>query len=219
MGYQTMDSEICPTFKKKETQFGTPEIKGNLHLDEKYINVKGKYCYDLNVIDRKTKFVLSELFVRQRTINKCKTLLNKIKMWCYQQIMLLYRQGLTVIKFVADNFSNYHTAWKRTLARITTMDAGVPITCKKYGLHHNNNCIERYNREITRRMDAIDVFQTFDGAKDFFALRTIVYNYVNPHNSLKGKTPAEAAGIILDLGQNKLLSLITHARKIEMTLK
>ena len=102
MGYQTMDSEICPTFKKKETQFGTPEIKGNLHLDEKYINVKGKYCYDLNVIDRKTKFVLSELFVRQRTISKCKTLLNKIKMWCYQQIMLLYRQGLTVIKFVAD---------------------------------------------------------------------------------------------------------------------
>ena len=32
-----MDSEICPTFKKKETQFGTPQIKGTLHLDEKYI--------------------------------------------------------------------------------------------------------------------------------------------------------------------------------------
>src|SRR3989344_1832128 len=219
MGNQAMGSEICSAFKKKETQFGTPQIKGTLHLDEKYINVKGKYCYDLNIIDRKTKFVLSEIFVRQRTISKCKTLLNKIKRWCYQQIMLRYHRGLTLIKFVADNFSNYYTAWKRILARITTIDAGVPIACKKYGLQHNNNCIERYNREITRRMDAIDVFQTFDGAKEFFALRTIVHNYVNPHTTFKGKTPAEAAGIILDLGQNKLFNLITHARKLEMTLK
>ncbi len=133
--------------------------------------------------------------------------------------MLLYRRGLNLIKFVADKFSNYYFAWKRILAKITTMDAGVPIACKKYGLKHNNNAIERYNREIKRRMYVIAVFQTFDGAKNFFALRTIIYNYVNPHNSLRGKTPAEAAEIRLELGQNKLLNLIKLARKIEMTIR
>jgi transposase-like protein len=133
--------------------------------------------------------------------------------------MFLYRQGLNLIKFVADKFYNYYFAWKRILAKITTMDAGVPIACKKYGLKHNNNAIERYNREIKRRMHTIVVFQTFDGAKDFFALRTIIYNYVNPHNSLKEKTPAEAAEIKLELGQNKLLNLIKLARKIEMTTR
>lgn len=159
------------------------------------------------------------MFVRERTLNKCKTLLKKIKIWCYEQIMYLYRQGSVSIKFVADKFSNYYIAWKRLLTRITTMDAGVPIACKKYGLKHNNNAIERYNREIKRRMYAIVVVQTFDGAKDFFALRTIIYNYVNPHNSLRGKTPAEAAEIHLELGQNKLLNLIKLARKIEMTIR
>jgi len=133
--------------------------------------------------------------------------------------MHYYHQGSTLIKFVADKFSNYYFAWKRIFAKITTMDAGVPIACKKYGLKHNNNAIERYNREIKRRMYVIVVFQTFDGAKDFFALRTIIYNYVNPHNSLRGKTPAEAAEIKLELGQNKLLNLIKLARKKEMTIR
>jgi hypothetical protein len=67
-------------------------------------------------------------------------------------------------------------------------------------------------------MDAINVFQTFKGAENFFGLKKIIQNYVNPHTTLKGKTPAEAAGIILPLGQNKLLNLIKHARKLEMTL-
>jgi len=205
--------------KKNETRFGVPKIKGRLHFDEKYINVNGKHCFDVNVIDNKTKFVLSELFVRERTLNKCKTLLRKIKIWCYEQIMLLYRRKKKLICFVADKFSNYYTAWKRTLARITKMTAGVPIACKKYGLKHNNNPIEKYNREIKRRMDSIDVFQTFEGAKEFFALRTTIHNYINPHTTLDGRTPAEAAGIILSLGQNKLLNLIKHARKIEMTIR
>lgn len=171
------------------------------------------------MIDNKTKFILSELFVQERTLSKCKALLRKIKRWCYKQIITLYRRGLTLIKFVADKFSNYYTAWKKILARITTIDAGVPIACKKFGLKHNNNPIERYNREIARRMDSIVVFQTFEGAEYFFELRTIIYNYVNPHNSLKGKTPAEAAGIALELRQNKLLNLIKYARRLEMTIR
>lgn len=219
MGNSPVGHKIFSPLKKNETRFGTPKIKGSLHFDEKYINVKGTYCYDVNVIDRKTKFVLSELFVRERTLDKCRLLLKKIKIWCYDQIMQSYRRGLTLIKFVADKFSNYYFAWKKILARITTMDAGVPIACKKYGLTHNNNPIERYNKEIKRRMDSIDVFQTFDGAKEFFALRTTIHNYVNPHNSLKRKTPAEAAGIILPLGQNKLLNLIKYAKRIEMTIR
>ena len=157
------------------------------------------------------------MFVHERSLEKCIALLKKIKVWCYEQIIILYRLKKKLIHFIADKFSNYHTAWKKILSRITTMRAGIPIACKKYGLKHNNNPIERYNREIGRRFDAMNVFQTFDGAKDFFALKTIIYNYINPHTSLKGKTPAEAAEINLDLGQNKLLNLIKYARKLEMT--
>lgn len=45
----------------------------------------------------------------------------------------------------------------------------------------------------------------------------MLHNYVNPHGMLKGKTPAEAANIILPLGTNKLMELIKIAQKKEMT--
>ena len=66
--------------------------------------------------------------------------------------------------------------------------------------------------------DALNVFQTHLGAKSTSTICNMVHNYVNPHNMLGGKTPAEAAELILPLGENKLLSLIQFARKIEMTL-
>ena len=39
----------------------------------------------------------------------------------------------------------------------------------------------------------------------------IYYNFIRPHASLNGKTPAEVSGIDLESGENKLLSLIKKA--------
>ena len=49
-------------------------------------------------------------------------------------------------------------------------------------------------------------------------LRKIVYNFVNPHQELQGNTPAEEAGIDLELGRNKLLSLIKFVQDNYITL-
>ena len=123
-----------------------------------------------------------------------------------------------LITFVSDQFCNYKTAWKKLLWRITELKFGVPIACKKYGITHNNNPIERYNREIKRRITSLVVFQSATGAQAVLALQKIIHNYINPHTTLKGKTPAQAANIILPLGENKLLNLIKIARKAEMTI-
>ena len=54
-------------------------------------------------------------------------------------------------------------------------------------------------------------------------LKHIIHNFVNPHQQLKEKTPAEKAGIELELelelylGEQKLLNLIRHKAKMEMT--
>ena len=123
-----------------------------------------------------------------------------------------------LIIFVSDKFGNYKVAWKKLFYRVTKLRFGVPIACKKFGLNHNNNSVERHNRELSRRFDALNVFQTHVGATSISALCKILHNYVNPHDTLEGKTPAEAAELFLPLGENKLLSLISLARKIEMTL-
>jgi transposase-like protein len=120
--------------------------------------------------------------------------------------------------FVSDKFGNYKSAWKKLFSRITKLKFGVPIACKKFGLKHNNNSVERHNRELSRRFDALNVFQTHEGAASTSTLCNVLHNYVNPHTMLKGKTPAESAELILHLGENKLLNLIQKVKKLEMTI-
>lgn len=47
----------------------------------------------------------------------------------------------------------------------------------------------------------------------FIEGQRIYYDYLRPHTALEGKTPAEAAGIHLDLTGNKWESLIKKAAK------
>jgi transposase-like protein len=128
------------------------------------------------------------------------------------------RKKRKLIVFVSDKFGNYKAAWSKLFYRITKLRFGVPIACKKYGLTHNNNHVERHNRELGRRFDALNVFQTHEGAQAVSTLCEMLHNYVTPHTMLRGKTPAEAAGMCLLLRENKLLGLINLAKKVEMTL-
>lgn len=169
--------------------------------------------------------VLAELVVIERTLKACVKFLKQIKDWCYEQMLEQYRKEYEksakkrkLILFVSDKFGNYKTAWKKLFSRITKIHFGVPIACKKFGLEHNNNSVERYNRELSRRFDALNFFQSHEGAQSTSTLCNMLHNYVNPHCMLGGKTPAEAAEMKLPLGENRLLDLIQIARKAEMTI-
>jgi transposase-like protein len=224
MGNQKMGCQILQTFKKTETRFGTPKIKGRIHYDEKYVWVKDHWELDLGAIDNKTKFFFPDRLVTRRTLIECTAFLRVIKTWCYNQILKQYLKERHkpirkrhLITFVCDGFANYKNAFTKLFYRVAALKFGVPIACKKYGLKHNNNPIERHNKETGKHAEAHEVFQTHEGASSTLTLCRFIYNYVTPHNSLKGKTPAEAAGLILPLGDNKLLDLIRLSRKIEMT--
>ena len=122
------------------------------------------------------------------------------------------------ITFVCDGFSNYESAWKKTLFRVTKLIAGVPIACRKYGLEHNNNAIERYNGDLKSRLKIMrGGFRSKEGAKAFLNMKRVIHNFVNPHYTLRGKTPAEAAEIKLHLGRDRLLSLIKYWAKARIT--
>ena len=98
------------------------------------------------------------------------------------------------------------------------MKFGISIKAKKGGLNHNNNPIERYNGKIKDRIKTMrGDFYSFEGAESFLNLQHIIHNFVNPHQQLKGKTPAEAADILIPLKRNKLLSLIKWVRLNHIT--
>lgn len=193
-------------------------------MDEKYIPVGHEFGYDLNAIDSKTKYVLAHLYVVERTFTTCVAFLTQIKITCYKQILEIYRREndkpmkkRRLITVVSDGFENYRNAFNKLFYRTCRLVFGVPIACKKYGLKHNNNPIERYNGDIKDRIKTMRDFGSHHGAESFLNLKRIVHNFINPHQGLKGKTPAEVAGIEIQLGRQRLLNLIRYRAKTKMT--
>lgn len=112
-----------------------------------------------------------------------------------------------LVTFVSDKLWQYRTAFNRYFYRIARLVYGVSIACKQYGLKHNNNPIERHNQDIKQRYKTMRHFKSFASAEAFLSLRRMVYNHVRTHQELNG-IPAEAAGIQLGLGRNRLFDLI-----------
>ena len=195
-------------------------------MDEKYIHVGKEHGYDLNAIDSKTKYVLAHSYVVNRTPAKCIEFLRQIKTTCYEQILSVYNKEKhktinkrKLITFVSDKFENYRNAFNKLFYRTCKLRFGVPIACKKYGLKHNNNPIERYNGDIKDRTKTMRDFGSHEGAESFLNMKRIMHNFVNPHMSLKGKTPAETADIDLKLMRRKLLKLIKHVSRYHTPIR
>ena len=158
------------------------------------------------------------MFVEKRTKKKCYEFLKQIKDSCYEQIIETYNkekhkkiEDRKLIEFTCDKFANYGSAFSRLFYRVANLSFGVPIACKKYHLEHNNNPIERYNGKIKDRMNGMRKgFGSFEGAENFMNLQNVIHNFVNPHQELKDKTPAEMAEIKLELGRDKILGLARY---------
>jgi len=77
--------------------------------------------------------------------------------------------------------------------------------------HTNNNIVERLNGTIREREKVMRSMKSDDTADELMEGFRTYYNFIRPHQSLEGKTPAEVSGLDLDLGENKWLSLIKRA--------
>jgi len=144
------------------------------------VNVKDNY--DLNCIDSVTKYTTAHLFVEKRTEEACYKFLKQVKDTCYEQINAVYEKekrkkidDRKLIEFVCDRFENYKSAFNKLFYRAAKLKFGVPIACKKYGLKHNNNPIERHNGKTKDRIKSIrSGFKSFKGAEAFMNLRDII---------------------------------------------
>jgi hypothetical protein len=74
----------------------------------------------------------------------------------------------------------------------------------------NNNKMERMNGEIRDRERVMRTLEK-PGTPILSGVQ-IFHNYIRRHQALKGKTPAELAGIKVE-GENKWLTLIQNATK------
>ncbi|MGB9023459.1 MAG: hypothetical protein WCC94_08500 [Candidatus Bathyarchaeia archaeon] len=75
----------------------------------------------------------------------------------------------------------------------------------------NNNRTERYHGTLKERTKIMLVIKKPDSP--IIEGQRIYYNHIRPHQGLNGKTPAQAAGIELDLGVNKWEAIIKKASR------
>ena len=74
-----------------------------------------------------------------------------------------------------------------------------------------NNCLERLNGTIKDRLKPMRGFCYKHTAKNFFDGFIVYNNVIKPHFSLDKKTPFEARGINLNLGDNPILELLKRS--------
>jgi len=71
--------------------------------------------------------------------------------------------------------------------------------------------MERYHGTFKERSKVMRAIKKLDSA--FIEGQRIYYDYLRPHAALAGKTPAEAAGIGLNLQENRWKALIDKASR------
>lgn len=165
-------------------------------------------------MDSRTKYNLGTKLVWHKTLEEFDDFFRSLKKAIGTQVHAVFEgerhkppEERKLITFVSDKLWQYRTVFNRYFYRIAKLVHGVPIACRQYGLKHNNNPIERHNQDIKQRYKVMRHFKSFASAEAFLDLRRAVYNFVRTHQGIQ-RTPAEAAGIDLGLGRNRLLDLI-----------
>ena len=177
----------------------TPRVGETWRADELYVKFRGEMKYVFAMMDDETRFWIAQEVAETKAKHDARGLF-------YASMTRADKVPTTLI---TDGLVSYHQAWKKVYAWKTT-PTKVPehvreITLK--GTVHNNK-MERMNGEIRDREKVMRGLKT----KDTPILKgyQIYHNFIRPHESLNGRTPADLAGIRVK-GENKWLTIIQNA--------
>jgi len=180
----------------------TPEVGGMWHTDEMAVKINGEWEWLWNTIDHSTKFMLANNITPERYSKDAQQVFSKAKKIAKKNPHVVVTDGLQGYKQAfRDEFQTFRNR------KFPMHIANVGINNK----HTNNNVVERYHgtvRERDKTMRGLKTERTAEiihnGVKDY-------YNFVRPHQGLEGKTPAEMAGIEMELEQNRWMGLLRHS--------
>jgi len=155
----------------------------DLHVDEMFLKKKGskkdEFSYYWAGIDRKTKLILADHISIVREEKECKSFLKKIRLKVKEPPS----------KCHSDNSYDYPSPIRCVFGR-KTIHVHFPAWKKKF----KNNPIERYFNTLRETTKSLRRFTTPENMLKFLQFFAVYYNFLRPHKSLCGQTPAQAAG-------------------------
>jgi transposase-like protein len=182
-------------------------------VDETMVNIKntaptgfGNYSWIWSAIAPQTKFVIASLVSKKREKYDAELLFNKSRS----------RQESDPKYVITDALHAYIPAFKeafdqRKVAHIRT---------KSLSDGFANRPIERYHNEMREHLRTKRGLGNDQSAQVRADALRIWHNYVRPHSGLPGNvTPAEASGINLGLGKNRIKDLIIQSAEAKVERK
>ena len=115
--------------------------------------------------------------------------------------------------FISDGANNFHDAYRKEFSHpYGEVESPVHIREIRMGGQVHNNKMERQNGEVRAREKTMRGLKRAD--TPILKGYQVFHNYIREHEGLKGKTPAEAAGITIE-GRNKWLTIIQNASHVQ----
>jgi transposase-like protein len=178
----------------------TPHVSDTWRADELYVKIRGNMKYVFAMMDDETRFWIAQEVANTKDTHDARNLFRMAK----------DRAGKKPQILITDGLRSYRDAWLKEYRANKQIDSTIHIRNITLAGTHNNNKMERFNGEIRDREKV-----TRNLKKDDTPILTgmqIFHNYVRPHMALKGRTPAEVAGIKVE-GDNKWITLIQNASR------
>ena len=178
-----------------------PQTSGIWHTDEMAINIKGEYNWLWNVMDHETRFLLASQISQRREVKDARRVFQKAKETAKERPKAVITDGLPAyIKAFKKEFFTLRNPRVKHIAKPRFVDKT------------NNNMVERLQGTIRERDKVLRALKKLDENSIIDGFR-IYYNFIRPHQALNGLTPAEMAGLNLNLKGNRWLSLIKRSVK------
>ncbi len=163
------------------------------HADESVVKVRGEHIRIWTLLDSETRFVLAIHVSKSRGADDA---------------VELFKKGFKVSKkpeeLVTDGLKSYEKAAEQELPDIIHVQSSL-----REGM---NNKMERFFKELRRRVKTTDGFKTQEGVEIFADGYSIYHNFIKEHGALNDLTPAQFAGLF---DGRDWLGLILRATKLK----
>jgi len=170
--------------RKAEKVLGQLKVKTSWRwvVDETMVKVGGTNVWLWDVIEARTRFLLATHLTVSRGMNSAVAVLAEANK----------RTIGTPNYIVSDGMPAYPDAIERVFGSESKHIRAKGLTAKT-----NTNLIERFQGTVKERTKVMRGLKTMDSAKVISEGFVIHYNFLRPHMTLKGRTPAVAAGLKL----------------------
>jgi len=159
-----------------------PNVGDVWMADETVIKINRKKYWLFDCIDVKTRFLLASHLSLNRGTKEARALMEKAA----------ERAGKTPKVVLTDRLAAYLDGIELAFGADAEHRHGSP-----FDVRSSTNVIERFQGTLKDRTKVLRGLKTPETAQKFIEGWLIHYNYFRPHISLKGKTPAQKAGIVL----------------------